>query len=126
MKWLDFAIFGNGKGLAAPYFDQTFHWLVDARTYRGAFYTFSAGYGAQLTSFQWTVPRPQERRRLAGMEFAPFRAHRRLGRVETKWAVQLPHRLEARHFELIRARLGDSGATVAPWGTFRGEQEDAT
>lgn len=70
IPWLDFKIFGSGHGMAVPYFDGRFYWLVD--TYgrerngrNGEFYKYSAGLGAQLNSYQWTHPRAGERRRLA-------------------------------------------------------------
>jgi hypothetical protein len=81
---LDFRIFGNGYGFAAPYFDQPFYWLG------GEFYTFSAGLGAQLHSVQWTHPKPGERRKICGVEFRPFHSHRRWGRVMITWAARLP------------------------------------
>lgn len=84
---LDRWIFGNGYGLGLPFWDQRLYWLVDANTKRGTTYTFSAGFGAQLHSIQWTHPRAQEERLLAGVRFRPFHSGRRWGRVMVAWAV---------------------------------------
>lgn len=82
---LDFWIFGNGKGFAAPYWNQTFHWL------NGELYTFQPGLGAQLHSVQWTHPKAGERRRICDVEFRPLHSHRRWGRVKIAWeACSLP------------------------------------
>lgn len=78
---LDHLIFGNGHGLKAPFFDSKYFWLS------GELYVFSYGLGAQLTSFQWTHPKPGERRVLLGREFKPFQSHRRWGRVEISWSM---------------------------------------
>lgn len=85
MLRLDFAIFGNGRGLKAPYFSQRFYWLVDPRTGRGTFYTWVGGFGAQLSSFQWTHPRAGESRYLSGMYFKPFCSSRQWFRVRVSW-----------------------------------------
>lgn len=79
--WLDQKIFGNGWGMKSPYWDDTYYWLS------GEIYTFSFGFGAQLTNFQWTHPRADERRVLAGLEFKPFSSSRRWGRVRVSWAL---------------------------------------
>jgi hypothetical protein len=79
--WLDFLIFGNGYGLAAPYHDQRFFWLS------GDLYTWIGGHGAQLRSRQWFHPRPGERRRLIGRDFEPFTSSRRWLRVEISWRM---------------------------------------
>lgn len=118
---LDFKIFGNGRGLGAPFFDQPFYWLVDRQTKRGNFYTFCAGFGAQLSSFQWTHPRPQERRLLAGLEFVPYQSHRQRGRVCVSWAVELRRDLRAADFPLIESRLRNSSSYLIPWGELCGE-----
>lgn len=93
IKWLDFRLFGSGRGLAVPYFDGRFYWLVD--TYQanrdgknGQFYTFSGGLGAQLTSFQWTHPNAGEERVLAGRRFRPLHSTREGPRVRISWAWQ--------------------------------------
>lgn len=89
---LDHAIFGNGFGDRAPFWDQRYYWLVD--TYQqerdgrnGQLYQWSGWFGAQLRSIQWTHPRPGERRRLAGHDFVPFNSTRRWFRVEVSWAL---------------------------------------
>jgi len=87
MLWLDHLIYGNGNGLATPYFDGRFYWLVDKHTDKGELYSWSGWFGAQLQSFQWTHPNAGERRRLAGREFKPFHSTRSLGRVRVAWAL---------------------------------------
>lgn len=92
IPWLDFKIFGSGFGMAVPYFDGRFYWLVDTyerdrKGRNGEFYTYSPGLGAQLTSFQWKHPKAGERRRLANREFIVFRSHRSWGRVRVSWAL---------------------------------------
>lgn len=83
-------VFGSGYGMAAPFWNQTFYWLVDTlRTERsaknGRFYTFMGGLGAQLHSFEWRMPEPGTRRKLAGMEFEVFNVSR--GRWGVMWSV---------------------------------------
>jgi hypothetical protein len=96
MLWLDHRIFGNGHGLRSPYFDNRFYWLS------GHLYTWIGGLGAQLQSFQWFHPKPQERRVLAGHEFRPFISERKWLRVRVSWAlVRQPTSLDASH-DLIR------------------------
>jgi len=89
MLWLDHKIFGNGRGMASPYFDARFYWLS------GELYTFMAGFGAQLHSYQWRHPKPGETRRLCGRDFRPFSSSRRWGRVEVAWATNLPSGIDA-------------------------------
>lgn len=84
MLWLDHLIFGNGRGLATPYLDGRFYWLS------GRLYTWIGGLGAQLQSFQWTHPKPGERRRLAGRDYYPFGSARHGLRVRVTWAAKLP------------------------------------
>ena len=79
--WLDHLIFGNGRGTASPHFDQRFYWLS------GELYSFSAGLGAQLHSWQWFHPLPGERRELCGKTFKPFSSYRKCGRVCVAWAM---------------------------------------
>lgn len=109
-------IFGNGYGMAAPYCDQPFYWLVNTGNGRqngkGRFYTFSPGYGAQLRSFEWRCPKPGTRRRLVGLEFEVFNAIR--GRFGLMWDVSwaftgMPRGLEEQNAKLaeIRDRLTD-------------------
>lgn len=97
---LDHRIFGNGFGMASPYHDARYYWLVD--TYQrdrdgrhGQLYQWLGGLGAQLTSRQWAHPKPGERRELAGREFVPFISTRRWLRVEVSWAMpRLPDKLD--------------------------------
>jgi hypothetical protein len=112
---LDFRLFGSGNGLVAPAWSQAFYWLVDPSTKRGDFYTFSAGFGSQLISFQWTTPKPQERRVLAGMTFSPFYASRTHGRVRVSWSVNINRPLEPSDFDEMRARLTDPVSDMHPW-----------
>lgn len=86
---IDFRIFGNGHGFAAPYFDQPFYWLS------GEFYTFNAWLGAQLHSVQWRHPRAGEERNICGVPFRPFSSHRKRGRVYVSWATKLPEDINA-------------------------------
>lgn len=101
--WLDHLIFGNGHGLASPYCDSHFYWL------NGEVYHWIGGHGAQLASFQWTHPKPGERRIIRGVEFQVFRSDRKwltvgpgglrlfplpIARVEVTWAmVGFPHNI---------------------------------
>lgn len=92
---LDFWIFGNGHGLGAPFWDGRFYWLS------GEFYTYSAGHGAQLTSFQWTHPKAGETRRLCGRDFVPFHSSRSWGRVRVSWSwTDLPDDIDEANAEL--------------------------
>lgn len=112
---LDLWLFGNGRGLAQPYFDGRFFWLVDTAQDRangqGRLYTFTGGLGAQLRSFEWRMPLPGERRRLAGEWFTVFGALRRGPRVDVAWAMHLPDGLDAAHAK-IRALEHRIGRTV--------------
>ncbi len=94
MLWLDFLTFGHGYGLAQPYFDGRFYWLVDTSrgrdAGRGTLYTFIGGHGAQLASRQWFHPVPGEERTLIGRKFRPFNSSRRGLRVEVSWSTALP------------------------------------
>lgn len=96
---LDFWLFGNGHGLAQPYFDGRFFWLVDTaegrEAGRGRLYKFFGGHGAQLRSIEWFMPHPGERRRLAGETFTVFQAHRKGPRVEVSWSMRLPDGIDA-------------------------------
>lgn len=104
MRLVDRLIFGGGRGLALPHFDQRLYWLVDANTRRGDFYTFFPGFGAQLLSFQWTHPRAQETRILSGVCFRPFQSHRRWFRVNVAWA--LTSKATNENLRKLEARLG--------------------
>lgn len=111
--WLDHKIFGNGKGMKSPFFDDRFYWLVDtyrlgrSRRAHGELYTFMSGLGAQLHSYQWTHPLAGETRQLIGREFRPLHSRRKHGRVEIAWAMtMLPRDLDGRH-AAIRALQDD-------------------
>jgi len=68
--WLDHKIFGNGRGLGSPYFDNKFYWLS------GELYTWMSGFGAQLHSIQWRHPNAGEERELFGYRFRPLHSNR--------------------------------------------------
>lgn len=96
---LDHWLFGSGWGMKSPYCDDRYYWLVDTsqkeRSGRnGQLYTFSAGFGAQLTSYQWTHPKPGERRRLCNYDFVAFNSHRCGPRVSVSWAATEMDRLD--------------------------------
>lgn len=86
IMWLDHKIFGNGHGLASPYFDDKFYWLS------GELYTFMQGFGAQLHSFQWRHPLAGERRELFGYTFEVFRSSRSFLWLwrDKIWAIPTP------------------------------------
>ena len=115
--WLDHRIFGNGYGLATPYFDGRFYWLSRR------LYTFSPGFGAQLQSIQWRHPKPGEERTIGKRKFRPFNSTRYflwlwrdgllpiptpICRVRVSWACALPRDLNEANAELreIEAELG--------------------
>jgi hypothetical protein len=120
--WLEFLLAGDGRGLAAPGFNQPFYWLVDMNTTRGDLYTYGGGFGAQLTSFQWRHPKAQEERHLAGMRFRPFWSQRYRGRVHVSWALQIGRQLQPEDFPLLEKRLRDCMAYLSPWGRLPGER----
>lgn len=116
--WLDHRIFGNGRGLGSPYFDQRFYWLS------GRIYTWIGGFGAQLQSFQWSHPKPGETRKICGREFRPFSSGRDylwlwrdsifsiptpISRVRVSWACYLPDNLDEKNADLreLQKKLGD-------------------
>jgi hypothetical protein len=118
MLFLDHKIFGNGHGLASPYFDDRFYWLS------GHLYTWIGGFGAQLTSFEWRHPLPGEQRKIRGRTFRPFQSRRQflwlfrdtifavptpISRVSVSWATTLPADLnEANAFlREFKRDLGD-------------------
>jgi len=115
---LDHAIFGNGYGLASPYFDATYHWLVDTSIEErhgrnGRLYNFIGGLGAQLRSFEWFAPPAGTRRVLCGREFVVFQTSRRGLRVDVSWAMTgLPRDLDAANAQ-IRA-LGSALGKATP------------
>jgi hypothetical protein len=113
IMWLDHKIFGSGRGMRSPFYDDQFYWLADDLKPRGRgngeLYTYMGGLGAQLHSVQWTTPKPGERRRLCNRDFVPFNVSRRWGRVMVAWAwTQLPDELDAAHAALrvLRDELG--------------------
>lgn len=112
MIFLDRFIFGTGKGLGLPFWDQTLYWLVDAKTKRGTLYTLMGGFGAQLHSIQWTHPKAQEERILAGVPFRPFNSYRRWGRVRVAWAMK-PEPTDYDTVRALESRLGRSDP--GPW-----------
>lgn len=110
---LDWMLFGNGYGMKSPYCDDIFYWLhdyTDSNTrQRGCFYQWIGGFGAQLTSREWRMPKPGTRRRIAGRNFVVFQASRRLLRVEVSWAmVDLPKDIDEAN-AAIRSLKGDLG-----------------
>ena len=116
MIWLDHLIFGNGRGLMSPYFDNRFYWLVDTmrgrKTGRGRLYTFSHGFGAQLHSKEWRHPKAGTRRRLIGRDFVIFQSSRRWLRVDVSWAmVGMPRPIDEAN-EAIRRLSADLNSTL--------------
>lgn len=93
MFWLDWKLFGNGHGMAQPYFDGAFYWLTDMNLGRsrngrnGRFYRFGGGFGAQLFSTEWRTPKPGTRRRLFGRDFVVHSARRKWLRVDVAWTA---------------------------------------
>lgn len=115
--WLDQKIFRSGFGLRSPYFDDRYYWLVDTRDRdrkgrNGELYTFSAGFGAQLSSFQWRHPKPGERRRLIGRDFVVFNSSRSWFRVHVSWAMTgMPRDIDSAN-TAIRAIEADLNSTL--------------
>lgn len=115
MFTLDWKLFGNGRGMKSPYWDDVFYWLRD--TYgrsrnkaKGRFYRQSGWFGCQLASVEWRMPRPGERRMLAGYEFVVFSARRKWFRVEVSWAMTGMGRLTIdEQNERIRRMIADLG-----------------
>jgi len=110
---IDHAIFGNGYGIATPYHDGRFYWLVDTSKGRnagkGRLYTWIGGFGAQLRSFEWRMPRPGTERVLSGYRFRPFNVSRRRFRYDVSWArVDLPREIDASNAALreMQERIG--------------------
>ncbi len=117
---LDHLIFGDGFGLASPYFSGRFYWLVDTKAEKrtGDLYTFMHGFGAQLHSFQWRCPEPGEERRLIGRSFRPFNISRRWGRVNVSWCTSLPRDIDAANVALRQIEADLRGAFIdnpLPW-----------
>lgn len=120
MLWLDHLIFGKGRGLCSPYFDNTFYWLVDTSgrsrgSGKGRLYTYTGGFGAQMRSIEWRAPKAGTRRQLAGVTFTVFSATRRGPRVEVAWAMHLPDNIDLANAKLrdFRERLG--GYLLGSW-----------
>lgn len=105
LVWLDQKLFGNGHGMKSPYWDDRYYWL------KGEFYQWTGWHGAQLQSFQWTVPSPGERRVLCGRVFKPFSHTRKWGRVRVSWAWEdLPKGIDAanRELRILEGELGNA------------------
>jgi len=79
--WLDHLIFGSGHGIKSPYWNDVYFWQ------NGEFYLWSGWFGAQLISFQWRHPKPQERRIIEGREMRVYHSERRWGRVCISWSL---------------------------------------
>jgi hypothetical protein len=91
-NWFDWKLFGNGHGMASPFFDDVFYWLVDTSSgvrdsRNGEFYRAFGGLGAQLESIEWRMPRPGTRRRLFGHEFVVYSVTRKFPKVRVSWAL---------------------------------------
>lgn len=113
MTKLDWLLFGNGHGMASPYFDDTFYWLKDMsrgdrKKAKGRFYRLGGGFGAQLYSVEWTKPEIGAERLLAGMTFRVFHATRVGPRVDVAWS-HVPKPKTAQDLEAI-------STTVKNWG----------
>ena len=87
--WLDHKLFGNGRGLKSPYFNDTYFWLRDEMRpqSKGRLYTWMGGFGAQLHSIEWFAPHPDTCRRLFGQEFKVFNVSRCWLKVRVAWAA---------------------------------------
>lgn len=102
--------FGNGYGLAAPYFEGEYHWLVDGsqEKRRGAWYHWLGGFGAQLHSFEFRAPRAGEKRELFGHTFHIFQPPERRGlTVRTAWATDDPLAKTAEGLRELHQQLRD-------------------
>ena len=119
MNWLDFRLFGNGHGMAPPYWDGTFYWLS------GDMYRWSWGFGAQLHSFGWRIPAPGTERRLFGHTFRVFSATRRGPRVMIAWG-HAPAIRDSGEIARIQQDMLDhiAGRATTPAGTK--ERDDAS
>lgn len=117
--WLDHIIFGNGRGMKSPYFDDKFYWLVDEKWPRhwccGELYNFSWGFGAQLHSIQWIHPKSGEERKLIGRRFKPLHSNRRWGRVEIAWSMaDFPSDLSGQHAAINKLRSDLDSVLMEP------------
>ncbi len=114
IPWLDFKLFGGGRGFAMPFFDGRLYWLVDTKRgrrdgNRGQFYSWNGWLGAQLQSCQWFHPNAGEERILAGKRFRPFHSTRRGPRVIVSWVWKdIPRDLDEANAAL-RALENDLG-----------------
>ncbi len=113
MTSLDFLIFGNGFGLAMPYFDGKLYWLVDMASHKrdqrnGRFYHWIGGFGAQLGSFEWRAPLPGTRRRLAGYDFEAFSVTRRWRRHSVSWALVQRRPITREDVDILKETLDGS------------------
>jgi hypothetical protein len=96
---LDWWLFGNGRGMASPYWDDAFFWLS------GHMYQWIGGFGAQLSSIEWKTPKAGTRRKLLGRQFIVFNVERRLVRVRVSWALADPPRHYGQIAELRKELL---------------------
>lgn len=117
MRLIDRLIYGSGRGLRMPLFDQRIYWLVDRNTQRGDFYTWSGWFGSQIQSFQWRIPKSREERVLSGVRFRLFGWTKTWGRVRVSWCIE---GLDAQNIETankwlhaLEQRLGQS--VVGDW-----------
>lgn len=87
--WFVFKRFGNGWGVASPYFDDKFYWLSSCRGKKSAsnWYKWAGGFGAQLESFEWKTPPAGSKRVLFGREFRLFSVDRRFPITRCAWAL---------------------------------------
>lgn len=79
--WLAHKLFGNGRGLKSPYWNDTYYWLS------GRMYHQTGWIGCQLQSFEFFQPPVGERRRLVGREFRLTNAKRRFLLVQCSWCM---------------------------------------
>lgn len=130
MLWLDHLIFGNGRGICSPYFDNTFYWLVDTSGGRGAgrgrLYTYFGGFGAQMRSMEWRAPKAGTCRQLAGVTFTVFSVTRRGPRVDVAWAMRLPDDIDLANAKLRDFRERLSGHLFGSWPPEGHDTLDAT
>lgn len=106
--WLDFLIFGGGRGLAFKTDNDTYYWLRDdnKRHATPMFYKWDGWYGSQLTSFEWHAPKVGDQRKLIGYDFIPTHYHRRWFRYQISWATHIPSVVGANEYiQSIRNKL---------------------
>ena len=96
IPWIDFLLFGNGRGLAQTMDDDVYFWLHDSSKHASPkFYSWSGWFGAQLVSFEWRAPKVGETRTLAGYNFTPLHYTRKWCRVRVAWGTNIPDDLNA-------------------------------